>query len=170
MRALIVGGGCRGLDLARSLTEEGHAARVVTRTEQGRAAIEAAGAECWIGTPDVIGTLRYALENVTLLFWLLGTASGERGEVELLHGSRLRMMLEKTTDTTVRGVVYEAAGTVPSEVLALGVAEMEHARRTNEIPFALLHADPRGDREEWLGEASEAIEGLLAGPRRVAAG
>ncbi len=77
MRVLIVGGGCRGLDLARELVAEGHAARCVTRTEDGRAAIEAAGGECWIGTPDVIGTLRYALENVTLLFWLLGTARGD---------------------------------------------------------------------------------------------
>ena len=46
---------------------------------------------------------------------------------------------------------------------------MRHAQRTNEIPFALLHADPRGERSEWLGAAREAIDGLLAGPRRVAA-
>ena len=105
MRALIVGGGCRGLDLTRALAADGHAARVVTRTEAGRAAIEAAGGECWIGDPDVIGTLRYALENVTLVFWLLGTASGADAErLAALHGSRLKMMLEKTTDTTVRGV------------------------------------------------------------------
>ena len=45
----------------------------------------------------------------------------------------------------------------------------DHAQRTNEIPFALLHADPRGERSDWLGAAREAIDGLLAGPRRVAA-
>jgi hypothetical protein len=169
MRALIVGGGCRGLDLARELAADGHAARVVTRTEDGRAAIEAAGAECWIGTPDVVGTLRYALENVTILCWLLGTASGDPEAVAALHGSRLQMMLEKTTDTTVRGVVFEAAGTVPPDVLAAGARQMEHARRTNEIPFALVDADPRGDRAVWLAQAREAIGGLLAGPRRVVA-
>ena len=163
----MVGGGCRGLDLARELVGEGHAVRYVTRSEQGRAAIEAAGAECWIGTPDVIGTLRYALDNVTLLFWLLGTASGSEAEVAPLHGSRLRMMLEKTTDTTVRGVVYEAAGTLPAAVLDSGVAEMELARQANEIPFALVTADPRGDREAWLADVREAASGLLAGPRRV---
>ena len=168
MRTLIVGGGCRGLDLARDLTAEGHAVRIVTRTEAGRAAIEAAGAECWIGTPDVIGTLRYALENVTIVLWLLGTAAGDPEKVAALHGSRLRMMLEKTTDTTVRGVVFEAAGTVAPETLAAGVAEMEHARSTNEIPFALIDADPRGDRAAWLEQAHAAIGGLLAGPRRVA--
>jgi hypothetical protein len=169
MRVLMVGGGCRGLDLTRALVAEGHAVRIVTRTEAGRAAIEAAGGECWIGTPDVIGTLRYALDNVTLVLWLLGTASGDPAKVAALHGSRLKMMLEKTTDTTVRGVVYEASGTVPADVLAAGVAEMEHARRTNEIPFALLESDPRGDRAAWLAQARAAIDGLLAGPRRVAA-
>ena len=168
MRALIVGGGCRGLDLTRALVADGHAARVVTRTEAGRAAIEQAGGECWIGTPDVIGTLRYALENVTLLFWLLGTATGDPEKVAALHGSRLKMMLEKTTDTTVRGVLYEAQGTLDPQVLAAGVAEVEHARRTNEIPFALLQRDPRGDREAWLGEVRSEIDRLLAGPRRVA--
>ena len=167
MRVLIVGGGCRGLELARELIAEGHAARCVTRTEDGRSAIEAAGGECWVGTPDVIGSLRYALENVTLLFWLLGTASGDEEKVAALHGSRLRMMLEKTTDTTVRGVIYEAAGTVGEPLLASGVAEMELAREKNAIPFALLRSDPRGARDAWLAEAQQAISGLLAGPRRT---
>lgn len=170
MRALIVGGGCRGLDLASELVSEGHAVRYVTRTEEGRAAIEDVGAECWIGTPDVIGTLRYALDNVTLLFWLLGTASGSDEEVGPLHGSRLRMMLEKTTDTTVRGVVYEAVGTVSAPILASGVEEMELARKTNEIPFALIEADPRGEREAWLADVRQSVTGLLSGPRRVGSG
>ena len=74
------------------------------------------------------------------------------------------MMLEKTTDTTVRGVVYEAAGTVGAEVLASGAAEAEHARRTNEIPYALLEADP-ADRAAWLAAARAAIDGLLAARR-----
>lgn len=168
MRALIVGGGCRGLDLTRALAADGHAARVVTRTDAGRAAIEEAGGECWIGDPDVVGTLRYALENVTLVLWLLGTANDPDPErLAALHGSRLKMMLEKTTDTTVRGVIYEAAGTVGPDVLAAGVAEMEHARRTNAIPFALIDADPRGDRAAWLAQVQAAVAGLLAGPRRV---
>ena len=167
MRVLIVGGGCRGLELARELISEGHAARCVTRTEAGRAAIEEVGGECWIGTPDVIGSLRYALENVTLLLWLLGTASGEQALIEPLHGSRLRMMLEKTTDTTVRGVIYEGAGPVGEELLASGLAEMELAREKNAIPFAVLESDPLGDRSAWLAEAHESIDRLLEGPRRV---
>ena len=77
-----------------------------------------------------------------------------------LHGSRLRMMLEKTTDTTVRAVLYEAAGTVASEMLEAGAAELALAQTLNEIPGALLEADPR-DVDPWVAGAREAIEHLL---------
>ena len=156
----MVGGGWRGLRLARDLVDAGHAVRAVTRSEARSAEIEAAGCECWIGTPDAIGTLRYALDGVTVLMWLLGTASGTAERVEPLHRSRLRMMLDKTTDTTVRGVVYEAAGTVGAETLAAGVEELRHARRTNEIPFALIEADPR-DAGAWAAAAHAAIDSLI---------
>jgi len=155
----MVGGGCRGLQLARDLVADGHAVRAVTRSEERRAEIEAAGCECWIGDPDRIGTLRYALDNVTVLLWLLGTATGPN--VADLHGSRLRMMLEKVTDTTVRGVVYEAAGTVDAVALRAGAAELARARELNEIPGALLEADP-GAPEQWLAAARAAIERLLS--------
>ena len=164
----MVGGGCRGLELARDLGAEGHAVRFVTRRPEARAAIEAAGAECFIGDPDVVGTLRYALDNVTILLWLLGTASGPADKVIALHGSRLRMMLEKTTDTTVRGVVYEAAGTVDPTLLATGVEEMRHAQRTNEIPYALVTAG-RGDEAAWVADARAAIDALLTVRRGAAA-
>jgi hypothetical protein len=164
----MVGGGCRGLDLARALAAEGHAVRVVTRRPDARAAIEAAGAECFIGDPDVVGTLRYALDNVTILLWLLGTARGPEDKIAALHGSRLRMMLEKTTDTTVRGVVYEAAGTVDREQLATGAAEVRRAQTLNEIPYALVTADP-GDRAAWLADARAAIDALLTARRGAAA-
>jgi hypothetical protein len=154
----MVGGGCRGLQLARTLVADGHAVRAVTRSDARRAAIEAAGCECWIGDPDRIGTLRYALDNVTVLLWLLGTASGPN--VADLHGPRLRMMLDKTTDTTVRGVLYEAAGTVGPAALEAGAAELARAQALNEIPGALLEADPC-DPGAWVPAARAAIDHLL---------
>jgi hypothetical protein len=162
VRALMVGGGCRGLRLARELVADGHAVRAVTRSEERRADIEAAGCECWIGDPDRIGTLRYALDNVTVLLWLLGTAAGPN--VADLHGSRLRMMLDKVTDTTVRGVLYEAAGTVDAQALQRGAAEVARARELNEIPGALLEVDPC-DQALWVGAARAGIERLLAAER-----
>jgi NAD(P)H-binding len=158
----MVGGGCRGLRLARELVAEGHAVRAVTRSDARRAEIEAAGCECWIGDPDRIGTLRYALDNVTVLLWLLGTATGPN--VAELHGSRLRMMLEKVTDTTVRGVLYEAAGSVDPAALRIGADEVACARELNEIPGALLEADPR-DEDAWVAAARAGIHRLLAADR-----
>ena len=159
----MVGGGCRGLALARALIAEGHAVRAVTRDEARRAEIDAAGCECWIGDPDRIGTLRYALDNVTVLLWLLGTATGPN--VAELHGPRLRMMLDKVTDTTVRGVLYEAAGSAGAGAFASGVAEVERARELNEIPGALLEADPRA-AQAWLAAAQAGIDALLTADRR----
>jgi nucleoside-diphosphate-sugar epimerase len=151
VRVLLVGGGCRGLALTRELVAEGHAVRAVTRSEANRARIEAAGAECWIGDPDVVGTLRYALDNVTLLVWALATV-----DAPSLHGSRLAMMLEKTVDTTVRGVVYEAGADHPA-----GREEPARARAANEIRYELLEADP-ADERAWVAAARGAIDALLA--------
>src|SRR3954447_17593142 len=154
----MVGAACRGLALSSAFVAEANALRAVTRSPARRAEIEAAGCECWIGDPDRIGSLRYALDNVTLLLWLLGTATGPK--VEALHGSRLRMMLEKTTDTTVRAVLYEAAGTVAPAMLDAGAAELALAQTLNEIPGAVLEADPR-DVDAWVAGARDAIEHLL---------
>ena len=147
----MVGGGCRGLRLARELVAEGHAVRAVTRGEEGRAAIEAAGCECWIGDPGRIGSLRYALDNVTVLLWLLGPVPDED-----LHGSRLTMMLERTIDTTVRGVVYEGT--------AAGAAEVGRMAAYNEIPHAVVDA-PREDEAAWVAAVRAAVDAVLAAPR-----
>lgn len=141
-RLLVVGGASRrALELARELTAEGHAIRAVATADGDADAIEAAGGEAWAGDPDVIGTLRYALENVTLLLWLLG--DDERPEI---HGSRLAMMLEKTIDTTVRGVVYEAGPDA-------GVRTVEEVAGFNEIPYRIV---PVG------GDLRAAVDALLA--------
>jgi hypothetical protein len=149
-----VGGGRPGLALTRALVADGHAVRFVTRHEERREDIESAGAECWIGDPDRIGSLRYALDNVTVLLWLLGPVAG--GD---LHGSRLTMMLERTIDTTVRGVVYEVPPTH-----ADGAAEVERMAGYNEIPYALLDA-PRDDEAAWTQAVLDAVDGVLAAPR-----
>jgi hypothetical protein len=153
VRVLLVGGGRPGLALTRELAAQGHAVRFVTRTDARRAEIEAAGGECWIGDPDRIGSLRYALDNVTVLLWLLGPASHSAGD---LHGSRLTMMLERTIDTTVRGVVYEGT--------EAGAEEVRRMAAYNEIPHAILDA-PRDDEAAWVAAVREAIDGVIAAPR-----
>jgi len=132
---------------------EGHAVRITTRGERGRAAIEAAGAECWIGTPDRLATLRGALENVTVLCWLLATATGLPEELSALHGSRLEFFMTQAIDTTVRGVVYEGPAGGEQIVRALS--------KRNSIPTAFVTADPR-ERDGWLADARAAVASLLS--------
>ncbi len=154
-------GGCRGRSLAAAMVEEGHAVRVTTRSEDVRAAIEAAGAECWIGTPDRLATLRGALENVTVLCWLLATAAGSPDELSALHGSRLEYFMTQAIDTTVRGVVYEARGDdTTARMLAGGEAIARTLAERNAIPAAFLTADPQ-DAAGWLADARAAVGSLL---------
>lgn len=144
-RILTIGGADRAVDLARELRSDGHAVRTTTTDPARRGAIEAAGAECVIADPDVVGTLRYAVDNVTIMMWLLG--DDERPE---LHGSRWQMMLERTIDTVVRGIVYEAG---PPE----GVALTQRMATYNEIPFRVIERDA----DAWTPLALQAVNELL---------
>jgi hypothetical protein len=160
-RILIVGGGARGRELAVSLLAEGHAVRITTRSEARRAEIEGAGAECWVGTPARLATLRGSLDAVSVLCWLLGCAQGEQDEVQALHGPRLEFFLTQAIDTTVRGIVYEAAGCAGEPVLAGGRRITEELTGANAIPVAFIEADP-AERAEWIAQARAAIGALLA--------
>jgi uncharacterized protein YbjT (DUF2867 family) len=158
-RILIVAGGCRGRRLAAAMVGDGHAVRVSTRSETGRAAIEAAGAECWIGTPDRLATMRAALDGVTILCWLLGSAVGPPQELDALHTTRLEFFLTQAIDTTVRGFVYEGAGT-PPRLLAEGERRARALVERNAIPAAFLTTDPQ-QSTPWLAGARAAIDSLL---------
>ena len=158
-RILIIAGGARGRALAGELIAQGHAVRITTRGG-AREAIEAVGAECWIGTPDRVATLRYALDGVTLACWLLGSARGEPQALRALHGSRLEFFVNQTIDTTVRGLVYEAAGGVDPATLAAGRELITQKALYNAIPLAVLDAEP-SDPAGWLTQARAAIAQLL---------
>jgi nucleoside-diphosphate-sugar epimerase len=157
-RVLIVGCGCRGQELARDLPAAGHAVRGTTRDRGRLPAIEAAGAEPYLGDPDRIATLMEALTGVTILCWLMGTAAGAPD----LHDGRLRMLWEKLVDTPVRGVVYEAAGPLGPEVYARGRTVAAAAHATWMIPLRVLEIDPR-DHASWRAGAVNSVNSLLAG-------
>jgi nucleoside-diphosphate-sugar epimerase len=159
-RVLIVGCGCRGQALARDLRAVGHAVRGTTRDPGKTAAIAATGAEPYVGDPDRVATLMEALTGVTILCWLMGTATGEPERVAALHDGRLRMLWEKLVDTPVRGVVHEAAGPLPPGVLARGRAVAEAAHETWRIPLVVLDENP-ADHDAWRTAAGGAVSGLL---------
>jgi putative NADH-flavin reductase len=159
-RCLIIGCGCRGLALTAELVARGHAVRATTRRPSRLPAIEAAGAEAVLGDPDRIGTLVRAFEHVAVTCVLLGSAAGAPLELAALHGTRLEMLLARMLDTTVRGVVYEAVGSVDSAVLASGAALVQDRCEDAHIPFALLGADP-DDHRAWTIAAVAAAERTL---------
>jgi hypothetical protein len=171
-RILIVGGGCRGRRLAAQLVQSGHSLRVTTRSEDGRTAVEAAGAECWIGTPDRLATLRGALDSVTVACWMLAAASGDAEQVAALHASRLEFFLSQAIDTTVRGLIYDAwpvaAADVCAESLSSGAQIVGSLTRLNAIPAIVLARGNRepaesqdGDDDCWVAAAAAAVDSLL---------
>jgi hypothetical protein len=192
-RILIVGGGCRGRRFAGRMVEQGHAVRATTRREAGRAEIEATGAECWIGTPDRLATLRGALENVTVACWMLACARGSDEVIAPLHRSRLEFFLSQAIDTTARGLVYdawavtgEAAGAAGVDagggdarrptrgMLAEGARIFRSLTELNAIPAIVLEgAEERAARQRsdddddaaWIAAASDAVDALLGGDR-----
>ncbi len=167
-RCLIIGCGCRGRSLARELVAAGHAVRGTTRDPARAPEIEAAGAEALIGDPDVVATLARSLEHVSVACVLLGSAVGSSEQLAALHGTRLEMLLTRMLDTTVRGIVYEAAGAVDAAVLEAGAARVRACCEDSRIPYALLRADP-ADADAWtvaaVAAVNSALDGRPPGPR-----
>jgi hypothetical protein len=146
---------------------DGHAVRVTTRSEAGRAPIESLGAECWVGTPDRLATLRGSLDGVAVVCWLLGTADGSEEELLALHSTRLELFVTQTIDTTARGFLYESSGTAANaRALAEGERILLEISAKNRIPAAVLREDP-ADTAGWVAVARVAIDGFLLGEAPV---
>lgn len=158
-RALIVGCGCRGRMLGERLVPEGWSVRGTSRRKEGLAAIEAAGVEAALADPDRPGAVLDLVGDVAVLALLLGTAVGAPEAVAAIHGPRLERLLERLVDTPVRGVVYEAAGSVDAAVLAAGAELVQRAGRTWRVPVAIVEVEP-GEPERWCEEMVAAVTGL----------
>ena len=126
------------------------------------AEIEEAGAEAIVGDPDVIGTLARSFEHVSVACVLLGSAVGPPEQLAALHGTRLEMLLTRMVDTTVRAVVYEAAGSVEPRLLERGAALVRERCEDSRIPYALLRVDP-ADHHGWTAAAAAAVHRALDG-------
>jgi uncharacterized protein YbjT (DUF2867 family) len=155
-RVLIVGCGCRGRGLAEALRGDGHAVRGSTRDPSRLDAIEGAGAEAVVADPDRLGTLLPALAGVSAICWLMGSVPEPP-----LHGDRLRTLTERLVDTHVRGLVYEAGGSAPRELLDGGAAIARAAEATWSMPVEIVEADP-ADPDAWLAAMRSAVGRLVA--------
>jgi hypothetical protein len=126
------------------------------------AAIEAAGAEAVVADPNRLATLVGHLEGVSVMCWLMGTASGDPDAVAALHGPRLESILDTIIDTPVRAFVYEGAGTVDRLLLERGSGLVRGAAEAHRIPVEVVGVDPLRDRSRWLDECVAAVDRALS--------
>jgi uncharacterized protein YbjT (DUF2867 family) len=155
-RALIVGCGCCGRSLGERLLAEGWAVRGTSRSEEGLAAIEAAGIEPALADPERPGTLLELVGDVAVVVLALGSVKGDPELVATVLGARLQALVERLVDTPVRGVVYEASGDADPELLAGGAEVLRRAARTWRIPVELVEAS-RSEPEAWVEAMANGV-------------
>jgi nucleoside-diphosphate-sugar epimerase len=158
-RALIVGCGCSGRELATELARSGWQVRGTSRRADGLEAIDAAGFESAPADPDRPGTVLELCRDVAAVVWLLGSATGDSETISAVHGPRLERLLEKLVDSPVRGFAYEAAGSVTGESLAEGARIVARAGQRWHIPVAVLIHDRQ--KPGWPEYSAAAVTGLL---------
>lgn len=158
-RILIVGCGCRGQALARNLIEIGHPVRGTTRDPARAAELEEAGIEAVVADPYRLATLMPHVANTTVMCWLMASATGD--DVEALHRTRLETALERLVDSPVRGMVYEAAGTLSPRLLREGAAAVRKASLIWAMPTAIVETPP-SDLDAWRAAMVAGVERILA--------
>ncbi len=160
-RALIVGCGCSGRALGSELLEKGWAVRGTSRDAESLDPIEAAGIEAVRADPEQPGTILELVDDVAILIWLLGSATGDGASVAAIHGPRLESLLERLVETPVRGFIYEGVGTVDAKLLAGGAELVRNAERTWRIPVTVTET-PRSDGPQWVEELENGVVELIA--------
>lgn len=159
-RALLVGCGCHGRELGRSLRADGWEVRGTSRNPVGFELIESTGLEAALADPDQVGTILDQVGDVAVVVWLMASATGSPDELEAVNVLRLESLLEKLVDTPVRGFVFEGSGSAGESLLAAGAALVERAARTWLIPTRIVESD-RSDASAWLDEMSKAVWSVL---------
>jgi nucleoside-diphosphate-sugar epimerase len=164
-RALLVGCGCRARAAGALLLEDGWQVRGTTRDPARAGEIERAGLEPAIADPDRVATVTDHVADVAVVAWLMASARGEPGGLAVLNGPRLERLCEELVDTPVRGIVYEAAGSVAGEALAEGRRVVDEASRRWRIRVEVVEHDP-GDHAGWALAAAAECARLVAAPGR----
>jgi hypothetical protein len=138
--------------------EIGHPVRGTTRDPARVPELETAGIEPAVGDPYRLATLMPHVANTSAMVWLMGSATGD--DVEALHRTRLQTVLERLVDSPVRGMAYEAVGTLPAGLLREGAAAVRKAGLVWQMPNVIVEHDPQ-DHDGWVTAMVAAVERVL---------
>ena len=156
-RALIVGCGCSGRELGRSLIDAGWSVRGTSRREEALGGIEAAGIEAVSADPLDLGTVTDLIGDVTVMVWLLGSAGGPGADA--VNGDRLESLMAHLVDTPVRGFVLE----VPERDADRAGGDRGAGGGDLADTGARAARGPVRPRGVWTAAARAAVEGVLSG-------
>ncbi len=126
--------------------------RGTTRDAARASELEAAGIESVVADPDRLVTMMPAIDGVSVVCWLMGTAGAPE-----LHGPRLESMLEHIVDTPARGLVYETGGLERPD----GVAAANRLSATYSMPVEVVEEAP-GEHGVWLSAMVAAVGRVLS--------
>jgi uncharacterized protein YbjT (DUF2867 family) len=146
--------------LARALRDDGHQVRGTTRSERRLADIEAAGAEAVVADPFRLATVTPLLAGVSVVIWPLAGATGTPEQIDAVHSTRLESLLAKLVDSGVRGLVYEATGSVRGDLLRAGAAQVRKSGEWFRMPVEVIEQDP-ADHEAWTAAMRGAMARIL---------
>jgi hypothetical protein len=110
-----------------------------------------------VADPDRLATLVPVLGGVTVVCWLMGSASDSPG----VHGDRLRTFMEHLVDTPVRGFVYEARGSADAAPMEQGAQIVREASEIWRIRVEVVSADPAA-HDAWLEAMKGAVERTMS--------
>jgi hypothetical protein len=124
------------------------------------ALVTEAGIEPALADPDRPASLLKQVADVAVITLLLGSLVGPPETIAAIHGPRLERLMEKLVDTPVRGVIYEAAGSVSLQQLETGRETVTAAGERWRIPVEILDRDPV-EHGAWRDAALTATRRLL---------
>jgi len=122
--------------------------------------MESAGVEAVVADPFRLTTLTPLLEGVSVVVWPLASATGTPEQIDAVHTTRLETLLTKLVDSGVRGLVYEATGSVRGDVLRAGAAQVRKSGEWFRMPVEVVEHDP-ADGEGWTQAMRAGVARIL---------
>jgi len=122
--------------------------------------METAGAEAVVADPFRLATLTPLLDGVSVVVWPLASATGTPEQIDAVHTTRLETLLTKLVDSGVRGLVYEATGSVRGDLLRQGAAQVRKSGEWFRMPVEVVEHYPH-DHDGWVDAMRAALNRIL---------